>query len=293
MQQGLPIKAVVTRPDAPRGRSQKMLPSAVKQTVQDNWPHLPVFTPEKASTKEFEQQLKELHPNLFIVFAYGEILKENILSIPTHGCINIHGSLLPKYRGAAPIQRALMDGEKESGITIIEMVQKMDAGPMLEKAAVPISENMTFGELEAAIRELAGPTVLKAVEAIESGTVKKIPQNEEEVTFAPKIQFEDRVINWAKSAQEIHNQVRALSPRPGAICTVLSGGVEKKLGLKKTLLAHGTGQPGTTLQYGPDGWIVACGKGALTLLEVQLEGKKSLPIREFARGNPIPPQIQY
>jgi len=286
------IIGIVTRPDKPKGRSQKLRPSAVKEFIQRQGLEIPLFQPEKASTESFASQLKNLKPDLFVVVAYGEIIKTNILEIPPKGCINIHASLLPKYRGAAPIQRCLMEGEKETGVTIMEMVLKMDAGDILETVKIPIGEEMTFGELEEKLCEISGPALLSVLKKIEKNTLQKIPQDREQATFAPKITWEDRIIHWEREADELHNQIRALSPNPGAFCYVDVGEERKKLLIKrakKTLEKEG--EPGETLSYGREGWVVACGSGALSLLEVQLEGKKTLPIESFIHGYSTPPKI--
>jgi len=284
---GHEIVAIVTRPDKPRGRSKQLLPSAVKALAQEKYPNIPLFQPIKASTDAFVEKIKELSPDLFLVVAYGEIIKENLLTVPTHLCINIHASLLPKYRGAAPIQRALMAGEKESGITIIEMVREMDAGPMLGIEKVKIDEEMTFGQLEESLCAISGPLVESVIKKIEQGTIQKIAQDSSAVTFAPKITVEDRLISWERSAEEIHNQIRSLSPYPGALCTVELKGQKKKLQIKKARKnLNLSGKPSEILSYQKNEWVVACGKGAISLEEVQLEGKKAMPTAEFIRGNP-------
>lgn len=279
------IIGVVTRPDRPRGRSQKMQSSAVKEVALQACPEIPIFQPEKVSTDESAKLLKALSPNLFVVVAFGEIIKTNILSIPSKGCINVHASLLPKYRGAAPIQRCIMNGEKETGVTIMEMVLQMDAGDILAVAKTPISEDMTAGELEEKLCTLACPLLIDTIEKIEKGAVQKKPQNHAEATFAPKITPEDRPIDWKKSATEIHNQIRAISPQPGACCQVKIGEDIRQLIIRKSrVIENCTGAAGTTLSFQKKEWIVACGSGALSLLEVQLEGKKSLSIEDFIRG---------
>jgi len=284
---GHAIVAIVTRPDKPRGRSQELQPSAVKALAQEKWPEIPLFQPTKASTDVFAEQLKELNPDVFVVVAYGEIIKENLLKVPSKICLNIHGSILPKYRGAAPIQRALMAGEKETGITIIEMVLQMDAGDILAIEKLEVGDETNFAELSESLCQISGPLMEKVLKEIENGTVQKTPQNHPEATFAPKITFEDRVIHWEKSAEEIHNQIRGLSPDPGALCTVEVKGQKKSLSIKKAKKnLNLSGAPGQTLVYQKNEWIVACGSGAISLLEIQLEGKKAMKIDEFIRGNP-------
>lgn len=293
IEEGVEVSAIVTRPDRPKGRSQKMSPSAVKSLAQEKWPKIPLFQPEKASTEDFADTLKKFDPDLFVVVAYGEIIKTNLLAVPKKTCINVHASLLPKYRGAAPIQRAIMSGEKETGVTIMEMVLKMDAGAMYQVVKTPIPEEMAFGELEEKLCEISGPALLEVLKKIETDTAEKTSQNESEVTFASKITFEDRVIDWSKSAHEIHNQIRGLSPFPGAFCLVEVGGQEKRLLVKKAQVAPSQkGAPGQTLVYEKNRWIVGCGDGAISLLEIQLEGKKNLPVSDFIRGTSVAPKIK-
>ena len=293
IEKGQHVVAVVTRPDRPQGRSKKLVPSAVKALVEEKYPHMPLFQPEKASTDTFARTLRDFEPDVFVVVAYGEIIKTNLLEIPTKLPINIHASLLPKYRGAAPIQRAIMNGEKESGVTIMEMVLKMDAGDMLEVAKTPIDEDTTFGDLEERLCKLSGPALMKVLEKISLGTLEKTPQNHEEATLAPKISLEDRLIHWTQSAENIHNQVRGLSPFPGAFCFVEVHGETKRLGIKRTKkILDRSGKPGGTLSFDKKEWIVACGQGALSLLEIQLEGKNLLSIEDFLRGISSPPSIK-
>ncbi len=275
------ICAVVTRPDRPRGRSLQLSYSPVKQHALG----LPVHQPEKVSTPEFAEILKSYQADLFIVVAFGEIIKKNILDIPRLGCVNIHASLLPKYRGAAPIQRCLMDGERETGITIIDMVLQMDAGAMLRVAKTPISEEMTFGELEEKLCELACETILQTIQDFQWGCVTRTPQDPSQATLAPKITPEDEEIRWDRSARELHNQIRALAPFPGAWVSLTIGTDKKRLKIKRSAVVQGlSGAPGEILKFGKEGWIVACGQEALALLEVQLEGKRLMKSEEFVKG---------
>ncbi len=279
-QKDIEILAVVTRPDRPKGRSLSLSPPPVKEVSK-----APVYQPKKASTDEFANILKKLHADLFVVVAYGEIIKANILQIPKLGCVNIHASLLPKYRGAAPIHRALMNGEKETGITIIEMVLQMDAGDMLEVVKTPVPDDMTFGELEKKLCELACIAIMNTIHHFQKGTVIKTPQDPNLVTFAAKLTPEDEIIDWNKPAKTIHNLIRAFSPRPGAWCKIKIGDEEKRLKIKRSLvIQEKSGPPKTFLSYGKEGWIVACGEQALQLLEVQLEGKNTLSTQDFLKG---------
>lgn len=279
------ICAIVTRPDRPRGRSLQLALPPVKELALSAAPHIPVLQPEKASTPEFEAILRSYHADLFVVVAYGEIIKQHILDLPKLDCINIHASLLPKYRGAAPIQRALMDGVSETGITIIQMTSKMDAGDILAIQSVPVSNEMTFGELEPVLCQLGCELVLRVLEDFKAGTVNKVPQNPALASVAPKILPQDEEIDWNRSAISLHNQIRALSPFPSAWFKVQLGDEEKRVKIKKScVISEGVGSPGQILRFNKEGWVVACSQGALQLLEVQMEGKKAMSAEDFVKG---------
>lgn len=285
VKQDVTVCAIVTRPDKPKGRSAQLLPPPVKETASRLFPSIPLHQPKKASTNEFAALLKQYDADLFVVVAYGEILKENILKLPKLSCINIHASLLPLYRGAAPMQRALMDGVTKSGITIIDMVLEMDAGDILAKAEIEVSSAMTYGELHEKLSSLACPLVLETIKNFNNHSVKRVAQDQVQVTFAPKITPSEEEIHWDRSAVEIHNQIRALSPQPGAWCRVQVGKEVKRLKIKRSVVISDVqGFIGETLSFGKEGWVIACGSGALRLLEVQLEGKKNMPVEQFLPG---------
>jgi len=277
------IAAVVTRPDKPQGRSLRVLPPPVKETAAALLPHTPIHQPVKASTTEFAQQLQGYRASLFVVVAYGEIVKKIILDLPPLKCLNVHASLLPKYRGASPIQRCLMHGDKETGVSIMDMVLEMDAGDVYEMVHTQIPEEMTFAELDLKLSELAGPALLQTIKNLEAGTAKKTPQDSSQATFAPKLSPEEEMIRWNRSAREIHNLVRALSPAPGAWCYVDIGGEKKRLKIKRTQLSP--------LAAAKNAWIIPCSEGFLQILEVQLEGKKTMPASDFLRGAATRPQL--
>ncbi len=285
VQHKIDIQAIVTRLDKPKGRNLEVSHTPVKKIALEICPQIPLLQPPKASTPEFAQLLQSFSADLFVVVAYGEIVKQNILDIPKNGCINIHASLLPKYRGAAPVQRCLMDGAAETGVSIIKMTPEMDAGDILAIQSIPISPDMTLGELEPQLCSLGCELVLKVICEIKAGNSHKQPQDHAAATIAPKMKAEEEVINWSKSAQDLHNQVRALSPFPGAWCKVLLGSQEKRLKIKRSIVEPGfQGKPGTVLRFSREGCIVASGSGALRLLEVQLEGKKAMSIENFIKG---------
>lgn len=293
IEQGQQVAAVVTRPDRTKGRNLESSPPPVKETVLRLKPDLPIFQPEKASAPEFAEKLKAFQADLFVVVAYGEIIKKNLLEMPKLGCINIHASLLPKFRGAAPMQRSLMAGEKETGITIIEMSPQMDAGDILAIQAIPISQETTFGELEEALNKLSIKLLSNVIHQFETGQVSRTPQDHTQATFAPKLTAEEEKIDWKRPAKSIHDQIRALSPFPGAWCTIKIGTEVKRLKIKKAKVEEGSfAEPGTILNFGKEGWIIACEKDSLRLIEVQLEGKKTMSAEDCVRGIHHPVSIQ-
>lgn len=286
------VLAIVTKPDRPRGRSGKPAFSAVKQYARENCPNIPIFQPDKASTDPFIKELALFGADLFVVVAYGEIMNQALLDLPRMGCINLHASLLPKYRGAAPIQYALLDGAKRSGVTIIEMALKMDAGDILAQNEVSIPDDMNLQELESALCIAGCDTLLKVINQYEKNSVIKTPQDHTQATYVKKIDSTMAEINWENDAEIIHNQIRGFSPRPGAWCQVEIGGQVKRLKIFKSKVEEGRGSPGETLTYSPSGWHIACGKKSLSLLDVQLEGKKRLSIGDFSRGTPSAPVVK-
>ncbi len=272
------VAAVVTQPDRPKGRSLQVLPSPVKVVAAGK---ISLFQPEKASSPQFLEEIAKIEADLFVVVAFGQILSQKLLDIPPLGCINVHASLLPKYRGAAPIQRCLIEGEAETGISIQKMVKQLDAGDVIAVAKTPVPEDMTFQELEGKLLDLAKTLLLQVIQRYEKGIPPATPQNHNEATFAPKISSEEGNIQWDLPAQKIHNLIRGLSPRPGAWMRLSN---QQRLKILKAKPVLGKGIPGTFL--GSSG-IVACGEGALQLLEVQPEGKRTMSVADWLRGNPI------
>ncbi len=280
---GAHVALVVTRPDKPRGRNLESAPPPVKQVAEAH--HLPLAQPIKVQGEEFLATLKELDADLFIVAAFSEIFREPFLKMPRLGCINVHPSLLPKYRGAAPIERALMAGEKRSGVTIMALNPLVDAGDMLAVEEVDVGPDETAGELAARFAKLGSKLLWQVIKKIEAGKLERQVQNSSEATLAPKLKPEDEVVRWNRSAREIHNQIRALSPRPGSYAWVNVRGVKRRLLIKKAALELSReGKAGQILDE--PGLVVAAEQGALRLLTVQLEGKKALSAEEFLRGIP-------
>ncbi len=278
------VVAAITKPDKPKGRSGSPIPTPVKAVALEK--KIPVFQPELVSAPEFADVLPPFQADLFVVVAYGEIIKQHLLDMPRLGCINLHASLLPKYRGAAPIQRAILKGEKETGVTIMHMVKKMDAGDIIKAVKVPITEEMSFGELEEILCHEGSPVLLEVIREFEQGIFLRKPQDDSLVTYAPKIELEDCQIDWNRSAEELHNLVRGVFPYPGAWCFTTVRGHSLRLKVFKTQRVDLQGAPGKILKYGKEGLIIGCGKGALRLLEVQLEGKRAMSAEEFMRGTP-------
>lgn len=289
LQHQVNIVAVISKPDRPKGRSGTPVPTPVKTVALAHNPPLPIFQPEIVSALEFADTLQAFEADLFVVVAYGEIIKQHLLNMPHKACINLHASLLPKYRGAAPIQRCIIDGEKESGVTIMHMVKKMDAGDMISKVTVPITPNLTFGELEKALCEVGKKALLEVIQNFEKEEPSCDPQDHSQATLAPKIELEDCEIDWNHSAQNIHNLVRGVNPYPGAWCYVLVKGEKKRIKISQTkLMSHEKVEPGLVLntQQTKGNLIIATGDQALELIEVQLEGKKSMSSEELTRGIP-------
>lgn len=281
------IVAVVTRPDKAKGRSSAKVPTPVKEISLKQ--HLPCYQPPKASDPEFIEELKKYEADLFVVVAYGEIVKQNLLNIPKLGCINVHASLLPKYRGAAPIERAIMNGEKETGVTIMQMVLKLDAGDIIRSVRVPIGENTTKEELKSALLDAGTKTLLQVIDDFKEMKIVKCPQDESQASYASKIELEDCEIHWEKEGVAIHNLIRAVTPSPGAWSYVMVKDEKKRLKiLSSRYEGNLKGAPGTVLVFGKESIVVACGEGAIQILELQLEGKRPMSAKEFTSGHTSP-----
>ncbi|KAF3361565.1 Methionyl-tRNA formyltransferase [Chlamydiales bacterium STE3] len=286
LKNGIEIAAVVTKPDKPVGRGQNPVPVPVKALVESSGLGIPVFQPEVVSSPEFAPTLRKFNPDLFVVVAYGEILKKDLLEMPTKGCINLHASLLPKYRGAAPIQRSIIEGEKESGVTIMHLARKMDAGDIIESQSIPIDLTTTYAELEKAICSEGSRLLLKVIKDIEKGVVKRYPQDHSLATYAPKIELEDCEVRWGGEAKTVHNLIRGVNPEPGAWCWVKIKNEPKRLKIYSSLPVEELYlSPGVLKVQGQD-VFVGCLKGSLKLLEVQLEGKKRMLAADLFRGIP-------
>ena len=278
------ILAVVTQPDRPKGRGNKLLQTPVKEYALAQG--LTVYQPQKVKTPEFVELLHELQPELIVVAAFGQFLSKEILELPKYGCINVHASLLPKYRGAAPIQYAIIKGEKESGVTIMQMDIGMDTGAMLDKVVVPIEENTTKGELHYALREQGAALLLQVIDKIAAGTAVAEPQDNEQATYATLLDRSMEHIDWSKTAQEVHNLIRGFNPAPSTF-TKLPNGKGLKIWGSKMTDKNSAAAAGTVIETGKHSFFVACGEGVLEITEVQPESKKRMPAQVFLNGRGV------
>ena len=280
---GLQLVGVYTQPDRPKGRGKQLAPPPVKLLAEQHG--IPVFQPPRLRRPEVVEELRALAPDLIVVVAYGQILPQSVLDIPRHGCINVHASLLPRHRGAAPINKAIMDGDQETGITTMLMDVGLDTGDMLIKRSTPIHPNETAGELHDRLALLGRETMEETLDRLCAGLLQPEKQDDSQSTYAPMLKKEDGLIDWNRDARTLHNQVRGLDPWPGAY-THLNGEV---LRLADTRPAQGQGRPGTVLAADAAGIHIACGQGALVIGALQLPGRKRLSAADFLRGRALPP----
>jgi methionyl-tRNA formyltransferase len=277
------VVAVVTQPDRPRGRHQRLQPTPVKAAALA---FAPVLQPERIRTAEFVAQLQSFRPELGVVAAYGKILPDDVLAVPRRGMINVHASLLPKYRGAAPVHRAVMNGEVETGVTIMRVVRALDAGPMFAKSTTPIGPDDTSDVVEQRLAQLGAGLLVDVIDRIGAGTAREEPQDDSHATYAPKITKEEGPIDWMMAATAIHNRVRGLYPWPHASTTIAG---ERTLILRSTPLGGTTtATPGTVVEVTPDSIHVATGRGILSLEQLKPEGRRAMTAREFLAGRPLP-----
>ncbi len=278
---GFDVAGVYTQPDRPKGRGMKMVFSPVKELAIAN--EIPVFQPENFRDEETVEQLRTLQPDVIAVVAYGRILPQKVLDIPAKGCVNIHASLLPAYRGSAPYQWAVLDGLTETGVTAQYMAQKMDAGDIIDVAKTAIGLDETAGELLDRLAVLGADLLSKTMGRIACGSVTGTPQNEANVSFAPMLDKSMCPIDWNKTAQQVHNHVRGLHPWP--VATAELAGTKFKI--HATAIVEGSGTPGQILGLTKTGLIVACGEGAVEIRSLQVEGGKRMAAPDYFRGHPL------
>lgn len=284
------VVAVVTQPDRPKGRNLEVSPCPVKAYLGRR--AIPVLNPEKVNTPESLAAIQSLRPDLIVVVAYGQFLKPALLAIPPFGCINVHGSLLPKYRGAAPIQWAVANGDAVSGVTTMFMNEGMDTGDMILKREVVIEPGDTGGSFHDKLAKVGATLLGETVELIRAGTAPRIPQDHSLSTVAPKLKKSDGRMDWTLPAATLHNHVRAFHPRPGSFCD-MPGAPGKILKVLATRVEMGSGRPfdkaqgrpGTVLEEKGEGLLIQTGSQAIRLLEVQPEGRKPMTGAAFLRGH--------
>lgn len=281
LQDGFDVVGVYTQPDRPKGRGMKMVFSPVKELALTR--AIDVFQPQTFRDEEAVEQLRALRPDVIAVVAYGRILPQNVLNIPTKGCINVHASLLPQYRGSAPYQWAVLDGQTKTGVSVQFMSAGVDEGDVIGASETPIGENETAGQLLDRLAVLGAELLSRTLTDIENGTATAAPQDATKATFAPMLSREMSPIDWTKSAKQVHDHVRGLNPWPSATANI--GGTFFKI--HETVPADGTGTPGEILGLTKTGLIVACGQGAVEIRVLQAEGGKRMSAPDYFRGHPL------
>lgn len=279
------VCAVVTQPDRPNGRGNAIIYSDVKKVALEY--NIPVLQPEKASNEEFVETLRGIAPDIIVVAAYGQILRSNVLELPKYRCINVHASLLPKYRGASPIQWAIINGEKETGVTIMYMEKGLDTGDMILASRIELAEDETAGTLHDRLMDIAGPTLLKAMDMIEDGTAQPVPQNDSESTYVSMLDKSMGNLDFTQSAVSIERLIRGLIPWPGAY-TYIEGRMIKlwKCIVSDEHPADGP-VPGRYFTKGNSRLFIETSEGSLEVLELQAEGKKRMTTADFLRGHAL------
>ncbi len=282
-EEGYEIPLVITQPDRPKNRGMKVLPTPVK--IQAEEYGIPVMQPESISdSSEVMQCLREINPDIIVVASYGKLLPKSLLDLPRLGCINIHASLLPKYRGAAPIQHAILSGDPETGVTLMYMSEGLDEGDIIAKRAVPIGKK-TVGQLEDELAGLGADLLVEILPAIESGTAERIAQNHDLATYASKITKQDSLVDFNQKAERIERQIRAMNPWPGAYTFI--NGVQMKLFSAEVMGEDVNDTPGLIKDVSNRGILVAAGEGDLLVTRIQMPGKKPVDVSEYIKGNKI------
>jgi methionyl-tRNA formyltransferase len=284
--EGFDVVGVVTQPDKPVGRSRSTLqPPPVKLVAIEEG--VPVLQPAKPRLKDFVDELRGLQPDISVVVAYGHILPREVIDLPPRGTLNIHASLLPRYRGAAPIQAAILDGVDTTGVSIMRMVERLDAGPVILQLPTDVTSDETYGELALRLSEIGAAAIIEALALVDIGRATESPQDESSVTYAPKIDRAVTRVDWTKDAHAVSRAVRAYDPRPGAFTTLEESGAEVKLFGARLAPSTSSDQPGRVIGVDDDGIAVACGQGAVRLQQVQPSGKRRMSAAAWLRGRGI------
>jgi methionyl-tRNA formyltransferase len=282
---GAQIIGVVTQPDKPKGRGYTLTPPPVKVYAMEQG--LPVYQPKTLRDEAFAQLLSEINPDLIVVVAFGKILPQNVLDYPKYGCVNVHGSILPKYRGAAPMQRAIIDGEAETGVTTMMMDVGLDTGDMLLVEKMPIEENDNFETVHDKLGKIGAHALLETLEAMKAGSLIRHKQDDSLATYAAKIEKEDCLIDFSKSAKAVHDLIRGLSPIPLGFTHTADGKMLKIIATKIAERSGTLAPAGTVLSLDGGKITVACGEGSVALLTVLPEGKKRMQAADFINGRKI------
>ena len=285
-----PVVGVVTQPDRPRGRGQKTTAAPVKSLTAAAG--VPILQPQRLRDAAFLNDLTALSADLGVVAAYGKILTDQVLDVPKHGLLNVHASLLPRYRGAAPVHRAVIAGERETGVTIMRVVQALDAGPMLARVARPIGASETSDDVERDLARLGAALLVETLDRLADGDVTETPQIESEATYARKLTKEDGLVDWSAPAERIHNLIRGLHPWPHAVTFLGS----RRFILRQSRWTNGRAADaaaGVIVEAAGDQLAVATGNGILEITEIQAEGKRPMTVREFLPGHPLTPGTRF
>lgn len=278
------VVGVITQPDKPKGRGKKLQPSPVKEVAVEN--NIPVYQPEKIKSPDFIEELRKIEADIFIVVAYGQLLSQEILDMPKFGCVNVHGSLLPKYRGAAPIQWSVINGEEKTGVTIMYMEKGLDTGDMILKEEFPISQSDTYGSVHDKMSLIGARLLIKSLEVIEKDEVSAEKQNDSISTYAPMIDKDTELIDWSKTSNEIRNLIRGLNPMPCAY-SILDD-VSMKIWTAEFVENEYSGIPGEIVDIDKKkGFIVKTGDSALLISEIQAKGGKKMSAADYMRGHAV------
>ena len=277
------VAAVVSQPDRPKGRGHQLQPTPTKVVAETHG--IPLLQPLKIREEAFFERVRGFTPDLAVVVAFGRILPDSLIAIPRLGMINVHASLLPKYRGAAPIQRAVLAGDRETGVTIMRIAAELDAGAIFSMSAVPIPPEATSGEMETVMAALGAQLLIPVVDALAAGRAVETPQEHALATFAPKVTKEEGPIDWGRPAEAVHNHVRGMQPWPLASTTIRGA----RCVIRRSAVASGGGkEPGAIIRARGDELVVACGAGtALRIVEIQPEGRRTMSAREFLAGHSL------
>lgn len=280
--QGHDVVACYSQPPRPAGRGMELKKSPVHEAAESFG--IPVFTPVSLKDPEEQQKFADLDADVAVVVAYGLLLPKAVLEAPREGCLNLHASLLPRWRGAAPINRAIMAGDRETAVQVMRMEEGLDTGAVCMSETLPISETMTAGDLHDRLSALGGDLMVRALAALSRGALTETPQAEEGVTYARKLSKDETRIDWSQEAKQVHDHIRGLSPFPGAWCEMNLSGKPERVKILRSQQTEGSAAPGTVLSVEGVGPVIACGSGAVRLVQVQRAGKKPMSGEEFQRG---------